>query len=597
MPLTLTITQARGGGERQTRLLSQGTLSIGRASGNDWVLADPEQHLSRTHCMIAFEGGHYWITDLSTNGMLINGAREPTARNSRTVLTDGDTVQLGGYRLEIAEVEDSRAPTPFGNDSFVTATRADPFAAGGGTEGGSPLDVDPLDDPLSQPPPGGFQHPMAHLPSALRTEDPFDRAEQHGAAARAEEDLFRGKTPAESWSGPSQRDNLDAPFQAFSAPRANAPMQPMNLDDIDFDQLLGDVMPTAAPNPLAPAAAPAVPPVMPHAAPPPMPTGDALDDLLGDFPPVGPGMPAAAPAPMPAPPQPPPPQPRAAPPAMPTGDALDDLLGDFPPPVAMPAPVAPAPAPAPMPAPAPTPAPAAPNPFATQNIPPAAPAPVASPPAAPPPATTPPATTPSAAAAPAAHPAASAALIAAFLDGAGLAQLDLGADQEAAMRAIGQLFRAFAGGTRDVLMSRAEIKHEMRVEQTMIRSRDNNALKFSTSTEEALAALLRPTRPGYKPPLASVEEAFNDIRSHEMAVMAGMQTGMLALLKRFDPAGLESRLQRGMLDGIMPGSRKARFWELFCATYKDIAREAEDDFNAVFGRDFARAYDAQVSKL
>jgi type VI secretion system FHA domain protein len=125
----------------------------------------------------------------------------------------------------------------------------------------------------------------------------------------------------------------------------------------------------------------------------------------------------------------------------------------------------------------------------------------------------------------------------------------------------------------------------MRVEQTMIRSRDNNALKFSISPDEAMLALLRPDRPGYKPPLPSVEEAFEDIRSHEMALMAGMQTGMMALLKRFDPAALEERLQPGRLDSILPAARKARFWEMFCATYKDIAREAADDFQAVFGRE------------
>ena len=189
------------------------------------------------------------------------------------------------------------------------------------------------------------------------------------------------------------------------------------------------------------------------------------------------------------------------------------------------------------------------------------------------------------------------ALMRAFLEGCGLNPPDLpGADPEAAMRAAGALFRAFVGGTRDVLMSRAEIKHEMRVDQTMLRSRDNNALKFSISPDEAVLALLRPDRPGYKAPMASVEEAFDDIRLHEMAVMAGMQTGLIALMKRFDPAALEGRLQRGMLDGILPGARKARFWEAFCATYKDIAREAEDDFHAVFGRDFAKAYNAQIGK-
>jgi type VI secretion system FHA domain protein len=146
-------------------------------------------------------------------------------------------------------------------------------------------------------------------------------------------------------------------------------------------------------------------------------------------------------------------------------------------------------------------------------------------------------------------------------------------------------------------MSRAAIKNELRVEQTMMRARDNNALKFSVTVEEAVAALLLPARPGYKAPLAAVQEAARDIQSHEMAVMAGVQTALIGLLKRFDPGTLEARLSPGRLDSFLPGARKARIWELFCETYKDIAREAEDDFQSVFGREFARAYDAQMKKL
>ena len=56
-------------------------------------------------------------------------------------------------------------------------------------------------------------------------------------------------------------------------------------------------------------------------------------------------------------------------------------------------------------------------------------------------------------------------------------------------------------------------------------------------------------------------------------------------------------MQPAALDNIMPGARKARIWELFCTTYKEIAHEAEDDFQSVFGREFARAYDAQMRKL
>jgi type VI secretion system protein len=498
MPLSLTITAAKGG-DRQSRTLTNGTLSIGRAAGNDWVLADPEQHLSRTHCMIAFEGGQYWITDLSTNGLLVNGAREPTSRGTRLVLTDGDTIRFGGYVLAVAEVA----------GGVARGGAADPFAVE------NPLDADPLADPLGVPGSAGFAHPLAHRPPSLRTEDPFDSVAPHDAGGDDDADLFRGRTPLEEWKGPAQPDHAAAGSHAFSAPK---PLTPVNLADIDFDELLGDVMP-----------GPAAPP----RAEPPRPDPARSEPRRPE-----PPRPAA-----------PPPPPAA------TADPFDDLLDDAPKP------------PPPRPVAAPPPAPAV--------------------QAAPPPA-----------AAAAAPPAAPAALLAAFLEGAGVNRRDLQvADQEAAMRAIGALFRALVAGTREVLMSRAEIKHEMRVEQTMIRAQDNNPLKFSISAEEAVLALLRPDRPGYKPPLASVEEAFSDMRSHEMAVMAGMQTGLIALLKRFDPAGLEARLQRGMLDGILPVARRARFWELFCATYKDIAREAEDDFHAVFGRDFARAYDAQVRKL
>ena len=75
-----------------------------------------------------------------------------------------------------------------------------------------------------------------------------------------------------------------------------------------------------------------------------------------------------------------------------------------------------------------------------------------------------------------------------------------------------------------------------------------------------------------------------------MAVMAGVQTALIGLLRRFVPT-LEEQHRAGPLGSLLPVARKARCWELFRTTYKDIAREAEDDFKLGFGREFARAYE------
>lgn len=185
----------------------------------------------------------------------------------------------------------------------------------------------------------------------------------------------------------------------------------------------------------------------------------------------------------------------------------------------------------------------------------------------------------------------------AFLEGAGIEASRVDAkDPEAALKAAGAVFRAMTEGLREVLISRAAIKSEMRIEQTMIASHGNNALKFSVTPDDAVAALLTPKRPGYMAPLAAAKEAFGDVKAHEIAVMAGVQTALMALLQRFEPGQLEKRLAPSVLGAVLPAARKARYWDAFRETYSEITREAEDDFQSVFGRPFAKAYTAQTRK-
>ena len=52
-----------------------------------------------------------------------------------------------------------------------------------------------------------------------------------------------------------------------------------------------------------------------------------------------------------------------------------------------------------------------------------------------------------------------------------------------------------------------------------------------------------------------------------------------------------------MLGSILPSGRRARLWELYEELYREISKEAEDDFQKLFGREFLRAYEAQIEKL
>ncbi len=163
---------------------------------------------------------------------------------------------------------------------------------------------------------------------------------------------------------------------------------------------------------------------------------------------------------------------------------------------------------------------------------------------------------------------------------------------------IGTMLRASIQGAMDVLASRARIKSEMHLDVTTIRPIQNNPIKFSASADEALAKLLLQQDKGYLLAEEAVNEAFNDIRAHQLSVIVGMQTALLAILQRFDPEKLEHRLQKqSPMSASIPIRKKTMLWDLFEQLYEEIGHEAEDDFYHLFGQAFAESYDEQINKF
>jgi type VI secretion system FHA domain protein len=575
--------------------------SIGRAEGNQLVLPDPERSISRQHARVVFRGGQYAIVDNGSNPIAVNDKPVPLGREQ--TLWPGDLVQIGSYVLKVSQA------------AAASSAEANPFADlfGDGAHG------------LATPAPGSVPGPgMAAAAAAAAgpaAADPWATPVpwQSGTAAAAPAATAPppwAAAPAPPWSAPAA-----APLASPPAAPSNAALIP---DDWDF---LAPAPPPAAAGGLFGAAPAAAAAALPVAAP----GMDSLDDLFG----LGPGQPAVDPLGAPqaqalllqpnmaghADPL----QALAGTPAPVAASSLSDHVSELNTPMPLPqrAPAAPASPPRGavfswdnpppdgrlvtlpgMPSPnggasSPVQLPPAARPSTAQDV----PLTVIRPPArAPAPAATHLAPAWAAAPQPAAAPLAPAAgdapLLAALLQGLATPGLRIEQLTPELMLLLGQLLRESTRGAVELLAARAALKREMRAMMTMIQGRENNPLKFSPTVDAALLHLMGPPVAGFMPPAPAMRDAFDDLRAHQLGVMAGMKAALDGVLQRFDPQQLESKLSaRSGLSGLIPATRKARLWELFQQLFGQLSTEAEDDFNELFGKAFLRAYQDQLDRL
>jgi type VI secretion system FHA domain protein len=186
----------------------------------------------------------------------------------------------------------------------------------------------------------------------------------------------------------------------------------------------------------------------------------------------------------------------------------------------------------------------------------------------------------------------------AFLDGAGLEESAFAEDPVDLMRSLGRVFREMVGGLRDLLAIRDKVKTEYRVLRTVIQASNNNPLKFAIDGVEAANLLLSRPKPGHLAGPKAVNEAFNDLKAHELAFMVGMQAAVTALLQEFDPVSLRKRIdaEKGW-DSIIPGARQSKYWSGYEEHYRKIANEISENARSTFGLAFAKAYEEQSKKL
>ena len=244
-------------------------------------------------------------------------------------------------------------------------------------------------------------------------------------------------------------------------------------------------------------------------------------------------------------------------------------------------------APDPVPAPPRTPAPFdfGAEPFAPPSYPSPAPPPTPQPqrPLMPPPV---------AAAAPAgAGQAGAEALLRGIAAGAGVSPtVFLQRDQSDVAAEIGMVLRTVVEELAILLKARAAAKLMAKSgNRTMISAVDNNPLKFVPRPEEVLEIMFA-RRAGYLDAKRSINEAFQDLKTHEFATYAAMQKALSRLLEDLSPEAIEKKVTSSAF-----GSKKSRAWETFVATWEAKEKPHENGMLDVFLAYFSDAY-AKASK-
>jgi len=187
---------------------------------------------------------------------------------------------------------------------------------------------------------------------------------------------------------------------------------------------------------------------------------------------------------------------------------------------------------------------------------------------------------------------------AAFLEAAGLdpASVDVVRATQI-MRNAGQVLREFVVGAMDSLVTRSDLKNQFRVSQTSIQPGEFNPLKFSAGVDEALRGLLLERGSKYLPPVDAVRQSFNDLRTHQFAMLSAMRAAVDHMLDQFDPEELQERFDRGLKRGpLMGATNKLKYWDLYGDVFTLLSEGRGKGLPLVFSEAFAKTYEEVVQK-
>lgn len=156
---------------------------------------------------------------------------------------------------------------------------------------------------------------------------------------------------------------------------------------------------------------------------------------------------------------------------------------------------------------------------------------------------------------------------------------------------LGEIFRTVVPGLTQLLNAQAQMRSLIRsTKQTVLKSGNNNPMKFIPETSAALSALFATKKPEYLDAGSSFSEAVDDIKQHEQAVFLAMQSALFRLLNELSPDAIESSGKTSFLSG------KGAYWTRYVKAWNERNEPYENGILDVFLHYFGEAYDEKMGK-
>ena len=189
-----------------------------------------------------------------------------------------------------------------------------------------------------------------------------------------------------------------------------------------------------------------------------------------------------------------------------------------------------------------------------------------------------------------------AAMCDAFWQAAGLPE-QMGCRDPAVMAAAGALLHAAVDALLEQQSARTAAKHALALQVTTIQPRDNNPLKFSPDAGSAIAMLLRPNSHAFKAGPQAVKALATDLSDHHAASTAAMHSALHQVLRRLDPAKVESfNPPAHRLEAWLPRLRAARLWAAYRQQHQRALTEGDGGWRAFAERSYAQSYQEHLQR-